>query len=427
MAHHADRRSPPLVNPPRLSERAVIFLIGAIQFVSILDFVMVMPLGPDFAHSLGFPESLSGAVAGSYAGAAALAGFVGSFFFDRFDRRRVLIVAMLGLVCSTFLGGFATGLYTLMAARVLAGLFGGPVTSVAFSIIMDIIPAERRGRAFGAVAGAFSIASIVGIPIALKLAEWSSWRMTFWSIGGIGALVLAYAWSILPPMTGHLAGARQRTPTATLRRLIERPVVRLSYLMTAITMAAGFMIIPNIAAHLQLNLGFPRASLGQVYFVGGIVSFAATRLAGRLNDSIGAARTALAGCLLLSAVIAIVFIITPPGLPVVTTLAFFFLAMGLRNVSHIALASQVPRADERAGFMSLQSTTQHLASAAGSFGAAQMLTVSDGRLVGIHLVAAIAIVLTLVLPLIMHRVERCVRTIHKEAPPIIDTEAMEAM
>ncbi len=402
------------------SDRSIVFLIGAIQFINILDFVMVMPLGPDFARALGFPESEVGLVAGSYTAAAAIAGLVGSLFLDRFDRRKALGAAMVLLVVATTLGGFAVDLTTLMLARILAGFGGGPATSISLSIIADTIPPERRGRALGAVAGAFSIASILGIPIALKLAEWGSWRMPFWFVGILGVVVLAAAWRVLPPMTAHLPGApvpgapvglpSPRSPMATIRGLLVRPLVLKSYLMTGLAMAGGFMIIPNISAHLQLNLDFPRSHLDRVYFVGGIVSFATTRIAGRLNDRFGAWRTALAGCLLLATVMGVVFVAPPAGLPVVATFSFFFLAMGLRNVSHTTLASRVPNPDERAGFTSLQSTVQHLASATGSFVAAQMLHKSpDGRLQGIALVAIAAMILTLAMPFVMRSVEAAVR------------------
>ena len=100
-----------------------LFLLAAVSFVNILDFMMVMPLGPDFARDLGIATSKLGIIAGSYTAAAAVAGVVGAMFLDRFDRRQALAVAMLGLVTATALGGLAVGLGTLVAARVLAGLF----------------------------------------------------------------------------------------------------------------------------------------------------------------------------------------------------------------------------------------------------------------------------------------------------------------
>ena len=143
------------------SERRVVLLLGAVQFVNILDFMIVMPLGPDFSKALGIPVSHLGTIGGSYTASAAISGLVGSLFLDKFDRRKALGWSMAGLVLGTLAGGFATGLNTLLLARVVAGLFGGPATSLSFSIIADIIPPERRGKAMGIVMGAFSLASRV--------------------------------------------------------------------------------------------------------------------------------------------------------------------------------------------------------------------------------------------------------------------------
>src|SRR5690349_8173349 len=104
---------------------------------------MVLPLGPDFGEALGVPTSRIGVVGGSYTAAAAIAGVLGSLFLDRFDRRPALAVAMVGLVIGTALGGFATGLGSLLLARVVAGVFGGPATSLSLAVIADVIPPAR--------------------------------------------------------------------------------------------------------------------------------------------------------------------------------------------------------------------------------------------------------------------------------------------
>src|SRR2546430_1917228 len=125
--------------PPQLTrqEWAIVLLIAAVQFVNILDFVIVMPMGPDFAKALDIPESHLGYVGGAYTAAACVSGLLGSLFLDNFDRRKALAVAMFGLVIGTASGALATDLPTLLAARVVAGAFGGPATSIAFSIISD--------------------------------------------------------------------------------------------------------------------------------------------------------------------------------------------------------------------------------------------------------------------------------------------------
>src|SRR5262245_18844895 len=99
-------------------ERMIVFLVAAVQLINILDFMMVMPLGPDFAAALGIPTSHLGVIGGSYTAAASASGVVCALFLDRFDRRSALAVAMAGLLVSTAAGGFAMGLTTLVGARV---------------------------------------------------------------------------------------------------------------------------------------------------------------------------------------------------------------------------------------------------------------------------------------------------------------------
>ncbi len=391
-----------------LSERRIVFLVGAVQFVNILDFVMVMPLGPDFAKALGISSSKLGMIGGSYTAAAALSGLVGSFFLDRFDRRKALAVAMAGLVLGTAAGGLCVGLYSLMAARVVAGLFGGPATSLSFSIIADVIPPERRGKAMGAVMGAFSVASVLGVPAGLELARRGGWRLPFFAVAGLGLCVAASALLLLPPMKIHLQGRSDGAPPRPrLRELLSRKNVQLSYLMTAVVMISGFLLIPNISAYLQQNLGYPRERLGLLYMVGGAVSFFTTRLGGALVDRFGSTRVGTLGALLLICVLYVGFVAPVAWFPVLPFFATFMFAMGFRNVSYNTLTSKVPRTGERATFMSIQSSVQHLASAAGAFLSAHLLTESvDGKLVGLPRLAAASIVLTALVPLLLWRVER---------------------
>jgi predicted MFS family arabinose efflux permease len=401
---------------PQLSERRVIFLIGAVQFINILDFVMVMPLGPDFARALHVPSSKLGMIGGSYTAAAALSGLLGSFFLDRFDRRRALAVAMLGLVLGTAAGGIASGLRSLMLARVLAGLFGGPATSVSLSIIADVIPVERRGKAMGAVMGAFSLAQVLGVPAGLKLAELGGWRVPFFGVAGLGLLVTLGSILLLPPLRMHLA-ERPATTGPSLITLVRRPLVLLSYAMTATVMLAGFIVIPNIAAYVQHNLRYPRSHLDILYFSGGVASFFTLRIVGRLIDRYGSFRVGTAGSLMAVTVLYFGFYLPSPPMPVVALFVGFMLALSTRNVAYNALTTKVPRPAERAQFMSIQSMVQHAASASGAFLSSQLLRErSDMALIGMPTIALISIGLTLLLPLFLYAVELGVNAARATAP-----------
>jgi predicted MFS family arabinose efflux permease len=387
------------------NERLIVFLVGAVQFVNILDFVMVMPLGPDFAKALDIPASHLGYIGGAYTLAAAFSGLAGSFFLDRFDRRKALAVAMLGLGIGTACGGLAWDLPSLLAARVIAGLFGGPATSLSFSIIADVIPSERRGKAMGAVMGAFSVASIVGIPAGLRLARIGTWRLPFFGTAVLGLMVTAMSIWLLPPLTGHL-----RDPSAretTIGALLRKPRVQLSYAMTAIVMAAGFIVIPNISPYVQGNLAFPREQLELLYLWGGAVSFLATRLGGMLVDRFGSFRVGVVGALLVLAINYLWFIDYRPSYPMVAMMAGFMFAMGIRNVAYNTLTSKVPSPAERARFQSLQSAVQHGFAALASIVGAKLLDANpDGSIVGMQLVASISMGMSLLFPVLAYYVER---------------------
>ena len=392
----------------------MVLLVAAVQFINILDFVMVMPMGPDFAAALGIPTSKLGLIGGSYTAAAAVSGLAGSFFLDRFDRRLALGVAMSGLVVGTALGGLATGLHSLMAARVLAGAFGGPATSLSFSIIADVVPAQRRGTAMGVVMGAFSVASVLGVPAGLELARHLGWRAPFFGVAALGALVALSAVFLLPSLRGHLGEHKKEV---SLAHLLRQRNVLLSWLMTFLIMAAGFIVIPNISAYVQVNLGYPRARLGLLYLYGGVVSLFSTQIAGRLVDRFGSFRVGTAGTALLCFVLLGGFVLAPPLFPVPLIFVLFMLAMSFRNVAYNTLTSRVPAPSERARFMSIQSAVQHFASAAGAFASSQMLSESPaGALQGMDRVGLVSIALTLTIPFLLSAVEAQVR--RREAVPV---------
>ncbi len=388
-----------------VSVSAVIFLIGAIQAVNVLDFMMVMPMGPWFAEGLGFPLSHVAWLGGSYTAAAAVSGFLGAFFLDRFDRRKALAVALAGLVLGTAAGGLAVDLGTLLAARMVAGAFGGPATSLALSVIADVVPPERRGRAVGAVMSAFSVASVFGVPAGLKLAQLGGWRLPFVAVAGLAAVVAIGAVCLLPPMRGHIAAAREHPPRRG--RFAGDALARLSLVTTATIFAANFSVIPNIAGFLQANLGYPADRMDVLYGVGGAFSFVTMSLVGRAVDRVGAPAVATVGAALYIGVMSTVFIWAPPGLPILPLFVAFMVAQSLRIVPLNALTSRVPAPADRAGFMSTQSAVQHVASSIGAFLSAGFLVEApDGRLVGMDRVATIATVLCLLPPLLMFRIQR---------------------
>jgi predicted MFS family arabinose efflux permease len=394
-----------------LSESRLLLLLGAVQFVNVVDFVMVLPLGPDFARALGIPAHQLGLVAGSYTAAAAVVGLLAASFLDRFDRRRALLVAMLGLVLGTLAGGFATGLASMLVARVLAGVFGGPATSIAMSILSDAVPPERRGRAVGKVMGAFSVASVVGVPAGLELARLGGWQMPFFVIALLGLVVALGAGAVMPPMRGHLlAASKANGPVRSLREFARDRTVLMSLVATAVAMVGSFSIISNLSAYVQFNLGYPREQLGLLYMVGGCVSFFSMRLAGWSVDRWGAPSVVSVGTALVVTVIGLGFLGERSLLPVLGVFVGFMLANSTRIVALNALTTRVPPAADRARFMSLQSAVQHLSTSAGAGLSSWVLHErADQRLEGMPRLAVFAMVTSVALPIVVATLQSRVR------------------
>ncbi len=406
---------PPLTSSR--SESRLILVIAAVQFVNILDFMMVMPLGPKFADDLGFARSALPMVASSYAISAAISGFICAFFLDRFDRRVALVFSMLGLAIGTVAAVVATSLPLLITARAIAGAFGGPATSLALSIVADVIPAERRGKALGTVMTAFAVASVLGVPMGLTLAELGTWHTPFVATGLLVLVATALVWIVLPPLRGHLEHARTEKPMTTFARLLVDPAILLSYAMTACGFMGMFAIIPNISAYVQGNLGYPGGRLDVLYLAGGIASFLTTRPIGRWVDRLGSVRVATFG--VVASVIVIYAGFGQEQLyrsfpawfqPYSVALLFilFMVANGLRNVPYGTLTSKVPKPNERARFMSMQSVVQHLAAGGGGFLAHALLRDQGDRLVGMPNVAMSSMTLIVLMLLFMYGVERAV-------------------
>jgi predicted MFS family arabinose efflux permease len=173
-----------------------------------------------------------------------------------------------------------------------------------------------------------------------------------------------------------------------------------------ISMMAGFMIIPNIAAHLQMNMGYPRAHLGVLYLCGGGISFFTMRAAGWLVDKTSSTHSVILFTITLISALALGFVWFPTPIPVVVVFMLFMVSMSGRNVSAQTLASKIPTPAERGAFMSLQSSVIHMASALGAYYSSLVLVESEGKLLHVPVIGMSAIVLSLFVPLLVWYVER---------------------
>src|ERR1051326_7994475 len=134
-----------------LNERLLLFVLATIQFTSVLDFLIILPLGPQYMRVFSIGTAQFGWIVSAYAISAAISGVAACFFLDRFDRKRALLTLYLGFTLGTLFCALAPTYPLLVAARAVAGAFGGVVGA----LILAIVSAYAISAAISGVAACF--------------------------------------------------------------------------------------------------------------------------------------------------------------------------------------------------------------------------------------------------------------------------------
>lgn len=347
-------------------ENLIVTLLAAINFTHILDFVVMMPLGPTFMRVLQISAQEFAILVSAYTWSAAISGLLGSLIVDRFDRKRALMVAFLGFAVGTIACAFAPNFSGLLLARIVAGAFGGIVGSMVFSVLGDVIPYERRGLATGRISAAFSLASIVGVPTGLWLAQAWDWHAPFVAIGALAGVILIGVGWVFPPLRGHLVkDAADFSPRQAFKKnwlLVKHPSSRSALLFASTLTFSGFMVIPLLSPSLVHNVGLREADLPLTYLVGGAFTFFTSQWIGRLSDRFGK-HVMFRTLGLISAPVLLLASALPP-MPLTSALVastLFMVFVSGRFVPAMAMVTAVPPPEQRGAFMSVYSCAHNAA------------------------------------------------------------------
>jgi len=127
----------------------------------------------------------------SYIVAAAIMTPPSGFLANRFGRKRVLMVAIVGFVVASVLCGMAQSLFEIVAFRFLQGFFGAALVPIAQSILLDIYTPEERGSAMAIFGVSVMVGPVLGPVIGGWLTDQFSWRWVFYINVPLGALAFA--------------------------------------------------------------------------------------------------------------------------------------------------------------------------------------------------------------------------------------------
>lgn len=280
------------------SSRARLTILFLTVFVDLVGFGVVLPLLPFYGDRFGASGLEIGLLVAVYSAAQLLFSPFWGRLSDRFGRRPILIIGLVGSAASYLVFAYAGSLAVLFLSRVMAGV-GGANIPVAQAYIADVTPPEERAGAMGLIGAAFGLGFIFGPAIGGLLAPVSV------EAPGIAAAALCFANAVLavfllpeslPAATLEVRGAgpaRSAAPV-TLRDLRlalgASEVLWVLGLSFLVTLAFSFMH-PTFPLFGERRLGLGEREVGYLFaFMGVVSAFVQGVLVRRLVPALGEAR-----------------------------------------------------------------------------------------------------------------------------------------
>jgi predicted MFS family arabinose efflux permease len=297
-----------------------------------------------------------------------------------------------------------------IGTRVFTGFTGGLLGGLVMSIVADVFPMEKRGRAMAAITLAFSFASVVGVPISLMLVDFfdGNWHIPFYLVSALAVPFWFLAWWNLPKLNEHLDETKIFQPLETLSFTLNNPAQRSALLFTVLLVLGQFTIISMLAPYMISNVKLEQEEVKYMYLVGGLCTVVSSIIIGRAVDKFG--RFNLFQFFAFFSIIPI-FINThleetSLGLVLLLSGVFFIFVTG-RMIPANTIISGVVNPKYRAGFMSLNSAAQSLASGASAAIAGYIVTQEnvDEPMKNYDLLGYVAIAFTFLALIIMHRLK----------------------
>jgi DHA1 family tetracycline resistance protein-like MFS transporter len=316
-------------------------------FIDLVGFGIVIPLLPLYAERYRPSPLAFGLLMSSYSAMQFLFAPVLGRLSDRFGRRPVLLLSLLGTVAGYLVFAFARSLTALFVARVVDGATGGNIAT-AQAVIADTTTREERARGMGLVGMAFGLGFIFGPAIGgftVRLGE---------SAPGLAAAAMsfiAFLWAAARLPETRPAGGPVRPfrvlPVASIAHAIARPVVGLVLVVALLCTSAFSSFEATFAQFLHERLGSSPSDVAWIFvFVGVLVALVQGFLVRRLVPRFGEARLVAAGALFIASGFG-TLLFARSLVVVLLAIALSSLGAGLLNPSLSGLASKSAHAHEQ--------------------------------------------------------------------------------
>lgn len=262
-------------NPKRAASMGFIF---ATVLIDVIGFGIIIPIIPALLKELTGKEvneasGVGGLLMASFALMQFLCSPIMGALSDKYGRRPVLLLSLLGLGVDYLLSAFAPTVAWLFAGRILAGLFGASFTT-ANAYIADISTNENRAQNFGMIGVAFGVGFIIGPALGGELGKLGT-RMPFYVAAGLSFVNLLYGYFILPE---SLPKEKRRefslaksNPFSTLYNLKKFPVLKSLLFAFLCIYVAAHAVQSNWTFYTNYRFAWSEVTIGRSLAVVGIL------------------------------------------------------------------------------------------------------------------------------------------------------------
>jgi predicted MFS family arabinose efflux permease len=251
----------------------------------------------DIVRSLQVSVALGGQLIGAAAVVMALGSPLLAGLLSGWDRRKLLVLALLWYAAGHLLSALATDFTVLLVLRCLTMLGAAAFTPQAASAIAALTPPAQRGQAITFIFLGWSVASVLGMPMSAYIGETLGWPSAFVAIALLALAAAAGVWRALP---GGI-----RPPPLSLadwRTVFTHPVLMAIVLVTAMSSAGQFTLFSFFAPYYSQVIGASAAQISLLFLWFGVVGLVGNVLLTRGIDRVGAAPAVALGlgCMALS-------------------------------------------------------------------------------------------------------------------------------
>ena len=174
--------------------------------MQVLDTTIANVALPSMTGDLGASQDTITWVLTSYIVAAAIMTPLTGWLSDRFGRRELFLTSVVGFTISSMLCGIAWSLETMVAFRLLQGLFGAAIVPLSQTFLLDINPKERHGQAMAMWGAGIMVGPIIGPTLGGWLTESFNWRYVFFINLPVGIIAFLGSAAYLPRIARRLRG-----------------------------------------------------------------------------------------------------------------------------------------------------------------------------------------------------------------------------